>query len=116
MPWSRSLNRGTRIRTISRDALVTPFEPCAGTRGISSLMDWPRWRVQRDALQAALPHTRKPTSGTGSSFASRPRAGVIVGLAVGLGSTRSKCAEVCAGLVRLEEHTSELQSQSNFVC
>src|SRR3989304_4113608 len=43
-------------------------------------------------------HTRKPTSGTGSSFASRPRAGVIVGLAVGLAWTRSKCAEVCAGL------------------
>ncbi len=29
---------------------------------------------QKDALQAALPHTRKPASGTGSSFASKPKA------------------------------------------
>src|SRR2546427_6165846 len=83
-----------------RDLTVTGVQTCAlpisarWPRSPCSCSPWPhRWAGR-------APGSRRPRSSTGSPWASEPSSG-------------ARCP---TGSARSEEHTSELQSQSNLVC
>src|SRR2546427_5992661 len=72
--------------------------------------------IRRPPRSTLFPYTTLFRSPLGQAHAPRHRAGVPPGDRAGPESRADRCLRLHHGGERSEEHTSELQSQSNLVC